>query len=165
MPPREFWRDHEHRFPVLAALARDFLSVPATGAGVERLFNSARDICHYRRGSLQLSTIQDLMLLMCGIRFDLEEEQLAFIQEHATETEIELQQEEIDESTQGDILEISDNEEGPSESHSKRRRSVNEPTEEPEEPESEEPDLPEQNTQRVSGRVRKRSRLLDGYQI
>jgi hypothetical protein len=28
-----------------------------------------------------------------------------------------------------------------------------------------EPDLPEQNTQRVSGRVRKRSRLLDGYKI
>ena len=29
----------------------------------------------------------------------------------------------------------------------------------------EEPDLPEQNTQRVSGRVRKRSKLLDGYEI
>jgi hypothetical protein len=90
IPPREFWRDHQHTFPVLASIARDILSVPATGAGVKRLFNSARDICHYRRGSLQSSTIQDLMLLMCGIRFDLEEEQLAFVREYATEDEIEL---------------------------------------------------------------------------
>ncbi|RHZ45341.1 uncharacterized protein CDV56_102092 [Aspergillus thermomutatus] len=171
MPPHEFWRDHEHRFPVLAALARDTLSVPATGAGVERLFNSARDICHYRRGSLQSSTIQDLMLLMCGIRFDLEEEQLAFIREYATESERELRQEEIDDRTQEDTLEISDSEEGLPQYNLKRRRSINEVIEEPveepveepmeelmEEPAlEEEPDLPEQNTLRVSGRVRKRS--------
>jgi hypothetical protein len=98
---------------------------------------------------------------MCGIRFDLEEEQLAFIQEYATESEVELQQEEIDQRTQEDIIEINNNEEGPSQYNSKRPRSINEPVEEPEE----EPDLPEQNTQRVSGRVRKCSRLLDGYGI
>ena len=46
-PPLLFWKDNQHRFPALAALARDVLSVPATGAGVERLFNTARDICHY----------------------------------------------------------------------------------------------------------------------
>jgi hypothetical protein len=114
------------------------------------------------------------MLLMCGIRFDLEEEQLAFVQEYASESERELQQEEIDERTQEDIIEISDNEEGPSQYNSKRRRSiepveelVDEPEDEPEEEPTHEgePDLPEQNTQRVSGRVRKRSRLLDGYEI
>ncbi|KAL4972726.1 hypothetical protein BDW66DRAFT_143548, partial [Aspergillus desertorum] len=93
------------------------------------------------------------MLLMCGIRFDLEEEQLAFIREYASESERELQQEEMDERIQEDIIEISDNEEGPSQYNSKRRRSI-EPVEEPEnEPEEEptwedEPDLPEQNTQR-----------------
>ena len=40
-------------------------------------------------------------------------------------------------------------------------------TDEPEEEPTHkgEPDLPEQNTQRVSGRVRKRSRLLDRYEI
>ncbi|KAL4973525.1 hypothetical protein BDW66DRAFT_141906, partial [Aspergillus desertorum] len=108
------------------------------------------------------------MLLMCGIRFDLEVEQLAFIREYASESERELQQEEMDERIQEDIIEISDNEEGPSQYNLKRRRSI-EPVEEPEnEPEEEpmweeEPDLPEQNTQRVSGRVRKRSKLLDGY--
>lgn len=155
---------------MLAALARDTLSVPATGAGVERLFNSARDLCHYRRGSLQSSTIQDLMLLMCSIRFNLEEEQLAFIREYASKSERELQQEEIDERIQEDIIEISDNEEGPSLYNLKRHRSI-EPVEEPEnKPEEEptweeEPDLPEQNTQQVSGRVRKYSKLLDGYEI
>jgi hypothetical protein len=95
-----------------------------------------------------------------------EEEQLAFVREYATESE-RSQQEEIGERTQEDIIEISDNEEGPSQYNSKRRRSINEPVEEPEkEPEPEdEPDLPEQNIPRVSGRARKRSRLLDGYEI
>ncbi|KAJ5931409.1 hypothetical protein N7516_005898 [Penicillium verrucosum] len=34
------------------------MSILATSAGVKRLFNSTRDICHYRRGSLSLETIQ-----------------------------------------------------------------------------------------------------------
>ena len=107
---------------------------------------------------------------MCGIWFDLEEEQLAFIWEYASKSERELQQEEIDERIQEDIIEISDNEEGPSQYNSKRHRSI-EPVEEHEnKPEEEptweeEPDLPEQNTQQVSGRVRKYSKLLDGYEI
>ncbi|KAJ5378251.1 uncharacterized protein N7496_005660, partial [Penicillium cataractarum] len=37
----------------LITTARDVLSILVTGVGVERLFNSARDICHYRRGSLK----------------------------------------------------------------------------------------------------------------
>lgn len=43
--PRTFWKENGHKFPALASLACDVLSIPATGAGVERLFNSARDIC------------------------------------------------------------------------------------------------------------------------
>ncbi|KAJ5978978.1 hypothetical protein N7501_002320 [Penicillium viridicatum] len=43
-------------------LVRDLLLVPATGAGVERLFNSVRDIYYYCRGSLHEGTIQDLMI-------------------------------------------------------------------------------------------------------
>ncbi|KOC18398.1 hypothetical protein AFLA70_13g006361 [Aspergillus flavus AF70] len=31
--PRIFWRDNQHRFPALARLSRDVLSIPATGAG------------------------------------------------------------------------------------------------------------------------------------
>lgn len=39
--PRIFWKENQHRYPALASVARDVLSIPATGAGVERLFNSA----------------------------------------------------------------------------------------------------------------------------
>lgn len=42
----------------MARLARDVLSIPASGAGVERLFNSARDTCHYRREVTSLPEIQ-----------------------------------------------------------------------------------------------------------
>jgi hypothetical protein len=72
-----YWKEHEKEFPILASLARDVLTIPASGSGVERLFNSARDICHYRRGSLKPQTIQDLMMFMCTARFDVESEQLS----------------------------------------------------------------------------------------
>lgn len=62
-------------------MARDYLAVPATGAGVERMFNYARDICHYRRGSLKDSTVQDLMMYMCSCRFDSVEQEAQFTQE------------------------------------------------------------------------------------
>ncbi|KAJ5471453.1 hypothetical protein N7530_008810 [Penicillium desertorum] len=37
MRPLTFWKEHQDRFPAIAALARDVLSFPATGARVERL--------------------------------------------------------------------------------------------------------------------------------
>ncbi|EYE89960.1 uncharacterized protein EURHEDRAFT_435899, partial [Aspergillus ruber CBS 135680] len=80
----------------LASLARDILSIPATGAGVERLFNSARDVCHYRRGSLSPGTIRDLMLFMCTSRFDLKEEQRAMINEYLSYEEVQADREEKD---------------------------------------------------------------------
>jgi coenzyme F420-reducing hydrogenase delta subunit len=67
--PRVFWKEHEHEYPVLARLARDILSIPASGAGVERLFNCARDICHYRRGNLRAETIKELMLHQFSSKF------------------------------------------------------------------------------------------------
>lgn len=45
---------------ICAALARDTLAIPATGAGVERLFNTARDICYYCRGRMKSTTIEEL---------------------------------------------------------------------------------------------------------
>lgn len=110
--PCRFWRLHEKEFPTLAALARDVFSVPATGAGVERLFSSARDICHYRRGSLNTTTIQDLMMLRCMTRFDAERAEAR----RATESEDPVEQMEADEEEEGqlidcDIAVISDDEE------------------------------------------------------
>jgi hypothetical protein len=44
-------------------MARDILAVPISGVGVERTFNMARDVCHYRRGQLGFSTIQKVMII------------------------------------------------------------------------------------------------------
>ncbi|KAJ5212865.1 hypothetical protein N7449_000034 [Penicillium cf. viridicatum] len=55
--PYRFWRLYKKEFLTLTALARDIFSIPATSVGVERLFSSARDIYHYRRGSLNIRTI------------------------------------------------------------------------------------------------------------
>jgi hypothetical protein len=44
-------------------MARDLLCIPLSGVGVERVFNFARDICHYRRGQLQSDTIRALILV------------------------------------------------------------------------------------------------------
>jgi len=79
---------------------------------VERLFNSARDICHYRRGSLKPNTIKDLMMSMCTSRFDIESEQLTFVDEYLTAQEIQAAREEQDARKAVDEFDlISDNEE------------------------------------------------------
>lgn len=44
-------------------MARDLLCIPLAGVGVERTFNFARDMCHYRRGHLKPETIRLLLLL------------------------------------------------------------------------------------------------------
>jgi hypothetical protein len=38
--PRTFWKEHENKFPALAKVAGDVLSIPAIGAGAERLFKT-----------------------------------------------------------------------------------------------------------------------------
>ena len=35
----KFWKRAEKTLSILAAIARDYLSIPAAGVGVERLFN------------------------------------------------------------------------------------------------------------------------------
>ena len=88
------------------------LSIPATGAGIERLFNTARDVCHYRRGSLNATTIQELMLYRCTTQFEVEEGGIAFRKEHLSEGEIEADHEEKDaQQLEGTVDPISDDEE------------------------------------------------------
>jgi hypothetical protein len=67
---RRFWKENEHKLLALARVARDVLSIPATGAGVEQLFNSAQDACRYRRGSLSPTIIQEFMMFMCTSKFE-----------------------------------------------------------------------------------------------
>ena len=97
---------------MLSRLARDLLSVPATGAGVERLFNSARDICHYRRGSLHEATIQDLMMYMCSEKFTLEGQQLTRLEKPMeSESQEALEEDEALKANDEDAAPISDDEE------------------------------------------------------
>ncbi|KAJ5742543.1 uncharacterized protein N7511_011275, partial [Penicillium nucicola] len=86
--PRVFWKEHEHEYPVLAAMARDNLATPASGAGVERLFNCARDVCHYRRGQLKPETIRSLMLHLFASKFELQQTELEMIKEYLSSGEV-----------------------------------------------------------------------------
>ena len=58
----------------MAAIARDYLAIPAASVGVERLFNMARDICSYRRHHLKPDTIRALVITMCTDQYLLREE-------------------------------------------------------------------------------------------
>jgi len=73
----EYWKSKQHTFPGLAAMARDVLAVPATGVGVERLFNMARDICHYRRSHLKPESIRGSMMVKMFDKIELEDELVA----------------------------------------------------------------------------------------
>lgn len=173
-----FWKENQLKYPALAAAARDVLSIPATGAGVERLFNSARDVCHYRRGSLNATTIQDLMLFMCASKFDVDEKELALISEFLSDEEKEEANEEKSSRFLDDLDPISDSEEdnvvvlqehlavqGLSErAAGKRRRSVASDAdgEAQEITQSDDnADIPLPDVRRVSGRNRKRTRRED----
>lgn len=57
-------------------MARDVLCIPLSGTSVERVFNIGRDICGYRRGHLNPSTIRSLVLLSCQLRSDEKQEKL-----------------------------------------------------------------------------------------
>lgn len=120
------------------------------------------------------------MLFMCTSRFDLEDEQRVLINEYLSYEETQAAREERDTQTNG-FDPISDDEEGeerdptqircrdqaPSErNQGKRRRSAGARPEESSGDEDEDTEvLPLPNMQqRISGRVRKRSRLLDGYE-
>jgi hypothetical protein len=82
MPIRASWKENQAKFPILAKLARNILSIPATGAGVERLFNTARDICHCRRGSLNATTIQGILLYRCTTAFEVQKDAIAVQNEY-----------------------------------------------------------------------------------
>jgi len=72
---------------VLTRIARDILSIPANRAGVERLFNYARDICHYRRGQLRPDTIKGLMLHHFSSKFELKQTEIEMIKEYLSSSE------------------------------------------------------------------------------
>ena len=59
----DYWRQaSRHEYKHLGIIVRDTLAVPATGAGVERLFNFSGNIGTKSRGRLNASTMEDIMM-------------------------------------------------------------------------------------------------------
>ena len=91
-------------------MARDTLAVPASGVGVERLFNMARDICHYRRSRLKAETISKLMIMKHFDNVILQEESIITDADYQAEQK-KLELEEINRKVDievGNNIDISD---------------------------------------------------------
>lgn len=78
LQPLEFWSQYHSQFPVLAAMARDILAVPATSASSERVFSKTRGFIPYQRNRLSPKKIAHLILLESwynyfGLQVEMEE--------------------------------------------------------------------------------------------
>ncbi|EZA46507.1 Zinc finger BED domain-containing protein [Ooceraea biroi] len=52
LDPLEWWKSHENRFPLVAQLAKKYLSIPATSVASERTFSTAGNIVTAKRSCL-----------------------------------------------------------------------------------------------------------------
>ncbi|KAJ5260370.1 hypothetical protein N7505_009751 [Penicillium chrysogenum] len=95
--PKAKPRENHGRFPTIASLTRDILTILATSVGVERLFNTTRDIYYYRRGRIKSKTIEELILFLYSLRFDLELYEVKELKRFFSLNEIEALREEKDE--------------------------------------------------------------------
>ncbi|CAI5481561.1 unnamed protein product [Closterium sp. Yama58-4] len=60
--PLEYWRD-KRDMPVLKAMARDYLAIPASSAASERVFSMSRNLITWQRHRLSDERIRDAMTL------------------------------------------------------------------------------------------------------
>jgi hypothetical protein len=56
--PLQYWKKNSHRFPILAAIARDVFAVSASSGSVERVFSTAKDILHAKRSRTKADLFQ-----------------------------------------------------------------------------------------------------------
>jgi len=68
--PLEYWRANKVRFPILAAMARDYLALQPTSKDVEGTFSKGRRTIPYYRISQNASTIRNQMLVNSGYNLD-----------------------------------------------------------------------------------------------
>ncbi|KAJ8115409.1 hypothetical protein OPT61_g2929 [Boeremia exigua] len=71
----DWWKANAATYPRLASVARDILAVPITEVGVERVFNTAKDIIGDRRHRLSAQRIRQIMILKDSISHDEQEEE------------------------------------------------------------------------------------------
>ena len=65
--PLTWWKDNAIRFPALAAVAKSYLSIPATSTPSERLFSVAGNIVSKKRASLTPKHVEMLTFLHSNI--------------------------------------------------------------------------------------------------
>jgi hypothetical protein len=65
--PLDYWRANKTRFPILAAMARDYLALQPTSKDVEGNFSKGRRTIPYYRRSQNASTIRNQMLVNSGL--------------------------------------------------------------------------------------------------
>ncbi|CAB5370059.1 unnamed protein product [Rhizophagus irregularis] len=59
----QWWKMNESQYPHLAAMARDYLAIPATSTPIERAFSGGTDLISQKRCSLSAETIRACMCL------------------------------------------------------------------------------------------------------
>jgi len=58
--PLVFWAKYQHQYPILAAVARRVLAIPATSSSSERLFSAGGRVCTFDRSSRKPATVDIL---------------------------------------------------------------------------------------------------------
>lgn len=61
--PLKFWESNLNRFTILAKIARKYLAIPASSAGVERIFSISGWLSRARRASITSENISRLLLV------------------------------------------------------------------------------------------------------
>ncbi len=59
----DWWKIHQTMFPNLSRMARQFLALPASSAGVERLFSRSGEMHGDKRKRLKEETLQSLLFM------------------------------------------------------------------------------------------------------
>lgn len=62
--PYNYWKDKQHRYPLLCAVAKKYLSPPPASVASEQLFSVASDVySNKKRNRLNLETANKLLFL------------------------------------------------------------------------------------------------------
>nr|XP_054589704.1 E3 SUMO-protein ligase ZBED1-like [Nothobranchius furzeri] len=67
--PLKWWKENQDIYPMLARLARSYLSIPGTSTPSERLFSAAGNIASKKRASLSQEHVDMLTFLHCNATY------------------------------------------------------------------------------------------------